>query len=168
MFAQECNSSLCVRANLQPCFCEKPNDCAVCCKKADRTCVPLSTISNVNMTGLNLMLAPGSPCQDYSGYCNFLNFCRRINDTGLLFQLTSALFSLDSFQSAWDWAQQNWYYVLLGFGGIVLMFALIIHFGAKKTPRTVPVRVPKARPQKKTDDIHLVSVSEDPSTKREH
>ncbi|XP_065176158.1 disintegrin and metalloproteinase domain-containing protein 10-like [Sycon ciliatum] len=136
-----CNGSLCAIAGVgvESCDCEGAgNECAVCCKGTDGACKPLSEYS-FNKTGINLNRIPGAPCNKGSGHCNFLNFCRRLDDTGVLFQITNTIFSLTTLGSAWDWAKSGWYYILLGVAGLVAAFALMIHFCAKKTPRTVPV-----------------------------
>ena len=133
---KECVGSLCAFFNLSRCFCTAPSECHVCCTYNGK-CSALSALTELNTTDLDLFLPPGSPCNDFAGYCNFLHFCRQISDTSALLDIHNFLFSSRTYTAAYNWLKSNWYIAIAAFFGLCLVFAVIIKFCAYKTPQKV-------------------------------
>ena len=134
---QACTGSLCAVAGQKACFCTGNDRCQVCCQPlvGNGTC---NRLRDMGAHGnLNTNLAAGSPCDNYLGFCDFLSFCRRLDDQGPIARLKDTLFSSESIKNAYEWSKKYWYFVLLGVIGIVIIMALIIHFCSVHTESTV-------------------------------
>jgi disintegrin and metalloproteinase domain-containing protein 10 len=68
---------------------------------------------------------PGTPCNDYIGYCDVFQKCREVDPSGPLATLRKLLLSEESIASFKKWVISNWYAVSLI---IVAVFALLVSF----------------------------------------
>jgi hypothetical protein len=68
---------------------------------------------------------PGTPCNDYIGYCDVFQKCREVDPSGPLATLRKLLLSEESIASFKKWVTSNWYAVSLI---IVAVFALLVSF----------------------------------------
>lgn len=66
---------------------------------------------------------PGTPCNDYIGYCDVFQKCREVDPSGPLATLRKLLLSEESIASFKKWVISNWYAVSLI---IVAVFALLV------------------------------------------
>ena len=65
---------------------------------------------------------PGTPCNDYKGYCDVFQKCREVNPSGPLATLRKILLSEESLRSVAQFLSLHWYLVLfLLLGVLVLM-----------------------------------------------
>lgn len=56
---------------------------------------------------------PGTPCNDYSGYCDVFQMCREVDPSGPLATLRKLLLSEESIASFKRWVMDYWYAVAL-------------------------------------------------------
>lgn len=64
----------------------------------------------------------GSPCDNYDGYCDFLNKCRKVDAEGPLARLKKLIFSEESIDNILDWMKTYWWAcVLIGLGLVLFM-----------------------------------------------
>lgn len=105
-----------------PCFCSKEEElCDVCCLFDGEASECVSTFSRAGVNGTSLI--PGSPCANFSGYCDRERTCLRINNDGPLDDLKDIL--LDGFTTIAEWLESNWYWILVGFAGFAILLVLI-------------------------------------------
>ena len=120
------------------CFCSGSSACHVCCTYQDK-CTSLSELgrTNFNITGLQLFLPPGSPCNDYTGTCNFLRFCRQMGDSSALLAVQNFLFSASTYIAAYNWLKSYWWAAVLSGFGMIVLFVTIIQLFSYKTPQKI-------------------------------
>uniref|UniRef100_A0A8R1IBL5 ADAM10 cysteine-rich domain-containing protein n=1 Tax=Caenorhabditis japonica TaxID=281687 RepID=A0A8R1IBL5_CAEJA len=89
-----------------------------------------------------LILHPGSPCNNYKGYCDIFRKCRSVDANGPLARLKNLLFDKRTIETLTQWAQDNWWAV--GVGGFIflVMMALFVKCCAVHTPSTNPNKPP--------------------------
>jgi len=99
----ECTGSICLEWNMQECFLtsatsttvDKRRLCELACKNgSDDTC--RSTSEFAHLVGLpegGISLRPGSPCDNYQGYCDVFLKCRAVDAEGPLARLKNLLFN---------------------------------------------------------------------------
>lgn len=109
-----------------------PNDpktkaCELCCKKPGENQPCLSSFSwNEKPFDIpDLYAKPGSPCNDYNGYCDVFQNCREVDPSGPLATLRKLLLSDEGIESFKKWVVSNWYAVSLIIVGV---FALLVSF----------------------------------------
>lgn len=56
---------------------------------------------------------PGTPCNDYNGYCDVFQKCREVDPSGPLATLRKLLLSEESIASFKKWVMDYWYVVTL-------------------------------------------------------
>lgn len=66
---------------------------------------------------------PGTPCNDYNGYCDVFQKCREVDPSGPLATLRNLLLSDKSIASFKKWVIDHWYAVALIIIGV---FTLIV------------------------------------------
>ena len=104
---EECN---CVVAEEELDEDEKKKNCHVCCQKTGEpeTCKSTGELSayfgnkttNRNRT---IFKQPGSPCEEYKGYCDVFSKCRRVDADGPLARLKQALFNPLLYSNIKEW-----------------------------------------------------------------
>lgn len=116
----DCSGSACSRFSgiLEPCNCivdmelatdeEKKKHCHVCCQAvgAPETCKSTGELmAYFNSTGSNrtIFRQPGSPCDDYKGYCDVFSKCRSVDADGPLARLKKALFNPVLYSNIKEW-----------------------------------------------------------------
>lgn len=99
----ECTGSICLNWNMQECFLtsatttsiDKRRLCELACKNgSDESC--RSTSEFARLVGLpegGISLRPGSPCDNYQGYCDVFLKCRAVDAEGPLARLKNLLFN---------------------------------------------------------------------------
>uniref|UniRef100_A0AAF5CY34 ADAM10 endopeptidase n=1 Tax=Strongyloides stercoralis TaxID=6248 RepID=A0AAF5CY34_STRER len=148
-----CNGSICAYVGLKDCFLtEGPPDilCHLACEKNGKciSTIDLDEFSNGKFKqkgreGLNgLLLHPGSPCNNYRGYCDIFRKCRSVDSNGPLARLRNLVFNKQTIKTIRQWVIEHWYFCI-GSGFVLLIFmALFVKCCAVHTPSTNPNKLP--------------------------
>lgn len=72
----------------------------------------LASFQSLNRRNLEIfVLIPGTPCNDYSGYCDVFQMCREVDPSGPLATLRKLLLSEESIAGFKKWIMHYWYAV---------------------------------------------------------
>ncbi len=83
---------------------------------------------------------PGTPCNDYKGYCDVFQKCREVNPSGPLATLRKILLSEESLRSVAQSLSLHWYLVLfLLLGVLVLMVSQQKYWGTYYIQSKIPL-----------------------------
>lgn len=106
----------------------------MCCKEPgeDKKCKSSYELNTPPFDIPDLKAKPGTPCNDYIGYCDVFQNCREVDPSGPLATLRKLLLSEESIASFKKWVISNWYAVSLV---IVAVFALLVSFKLDKKLR---------------------------------
>lgn len=58
----------------------------------------------------DMFAKPGTPCNDYNGYCDVFKKCREVDPSGPIATLRKLLLSEENIASFKKWALDHWYY----------------------------------------------------------
>lgn len=127
----ECTGSICLAYGLESCQCAVgPNDpaaraCELCCKLPgeDKPCLSSFDWNDPPFDVPDMYAKPGTPCNDYNGYCDVSQKCREVDPSGPLATLRKLLLSEESIASFKKWVISNWYAVALI---VVIVLALLV------------------------------------------
>ena len=122
-----CSKSACEKGNLAECQCTSgsPNNCKLCCKGYNTSlCKPANEFGILSVSGNVIMLASGSSCNGFKGFCNAQHTCVSEDPGDVIDRLKNA-FSAEVGQDIGMWMKNNWYYI---FFGILSFFMLILLF----------------------------------------
>ncbi|XP_076396323.1 disintegrin and metalloproteinase domain-containing protein 10 isoform X3 [Megachile rotundata] len=128
----ECTGSICLAYGLESCQCiagpEDPptKSCELCCKLPgeDQPCLSSFAWNSAPYDIPDMLSKPGTPCNDYNGYCDVFQRCREVDPSGPLATLRRLLLSDASLASFQRWLVDRWY--ILAF--IVFMLLLTLMF----------------------------------------
>lgn len=152
--AGNCNGSVCAEVGLKDCFLTEGGPerlCHLACEDDNRTCrssldLPQFQAGRFQQSGRRnksgLILLPGSPCNNYKGYCDIFRKCRSVDSDGPLARLKNVIFNPKTFHEVRYWIQLNWWAVVLGGLGLLLFMAVFIKCCAVHTPSTNPNKAP--------------------------
>ncbi|XP_077084696.1 disintegrin and metalloproteinase domain-containing protein 10 isoform X2 [Siphateles boraxobius] len=149
-----CSGSICQRHRLEVCTCvteEGKNEtelCHVCCmeKSQPNTCSSTSSerwAKFFNKTVITLQ--PGSPCNDFRGYCDVFMRCRQVDADGPLARLKKAIFNPELYTSIAQWIVEHWWAVLLMGIALIMLMAGFIKICSVHTPSSNP-KLPPPKP----------------------
>lgn len=150
--AGKCGGSICMKYNMEECFLTaktgaKPEDmCEVACQQLDQpnTCRRTSEIPEMrHMSGLKLR--PGSPCNEFLGYCDVFQRCRPVDAEGPLARLKNTLLNQRTLMSIKLWAITHWWACALFAIGFMMLMYVFIECCAVHTPTSNPKRKPALR-----------------------
>ncbi|XP_043266716.1 disintegrin and metalloproteinase domain-containing protein 10-like isoform X2 [Venturia canescens] len=139
-FMGECTGSICLAYGLESCQCiPGPNDlqtkaCELCCRLPGENQPCLSSFDwNAPPYDIPDMFSkPGTPCNDYNGYCDVFQKCREVDPSGPLATLRKLLLSDESLATFRRWVSDHWYAVaLIVLGAISLLVASIRFLGKR-------------------------------------
>lgn len=127
----ECTGSICLAYGLESCQCVVgPEDpaaraCELCCKQPgeDKPCQSSFDWNDPPFDVPDMYAKPGTPCNDYNGYCDVSQKCREVDPSGPLATLRKLLLSEESIASFKKWVISNWYAVALI---VVVILALLV------------------------------------------
>ena len=91
-----------------------------------------------------VLMLPGSPCDDFVGFCDVFQRCRRVDANGPLARLKKMIFNTELYRTIWELLKEYWWAAVLGAVGIVVVMALFIKVCAVYTPSSNPNK-PAAR-----------------------
>lgn len=163
----KCQGSICLLKDLEECFLTEdmvPSGvkgqemmCYVACQDKNKTGTCRSTYDSGlvfpkhmlpddfhdmhlanNQSGV--LLRPGSPCNNYRGYCDIFHRCRRVDAEGPLETITKYLFNRQTLKSITQWLRDNWWEAALVLLAVVLFMACFIKCCAVHTPSSNPKR----------------------------
>ncbi|KRZ52135.1 Disintegrin and metalloproteinase domain-containing protein 10 [Trichinella nativa] len=149
-----CSDSVCNVIGMEECFITEgtPEDqCVLACKnRTDRRSKCISSFlipalqsyyqNNQNRRGI--LLRPGSPCNDYRGYCDIFQKCRSVDANGPLSRLKNLFFNQETLKTLTQWVQDNWWAAILMGIALLILMALFIKCCAVHTPSTNPRKPP--------------------------
>lgn len=152
----ECSGSICLLWNMSECFLTSQNVqnvdkrklCELACQNGNDTSTCRSTSEfglDVGLPAEGISLRPGSPCDNFQGYCDVFLKCRAVDAEGPLVRLKNLLFNKHTLNSVQQWVTDNWYVcVLFGIGFIIFM-GIFIKCCAVHTPSSNPKKPPARR-----------------------
>ncbi|XP_017780952.1 PREDICTED: disintegrin and metalloproteinase domain-containing protein 10-like [Nicrophorus vespilloides] len=120
-FMGECTGSICLAYGLESCQCipgkndPKTKACELCCKLPgdNQPCLSSFEWNDMPYDIPDMFSKPGTPCNDYSGYCDVFQMCREVDPSGPLATLRKLLLSEESIASFKKWLMDYWYAVVL-------------------------------------------------------
>lgn len=136
----ECTGSICLAYGLESCQCiAGPDDpptksCELCCKLAgeDQPCLSSFAWNSAPYDIPDMLSKPGTPCNDYNGYCDVFQRCREVDPSGPLATLRRLLLSDASLASFQRWMIDRWYIVAAIILFSLLILAFLAYFLAKR------------------------------------
>lgn len=152
----DCSGSICLLWNMSECFLtsqliqniDKRKLCELACQNGNDTSTCRSTSEfglEVGLPEEGISLRPGSPCDNFQGYCDVFLKCRAVDAEGPLVRLKNLLFNEHTFNTLQEWVTDYWYIcVLLGIIFIIFM-GIFIKCCAVHTPSSNPKKPPARR-----------------------
>ncbi|CAL1673863.1 unnamed protein product [Lasius platythorax] len=116
-FMGECTGSICLAYGLESCQCiPGPNDpptkaCELCCRVPgeNQPCLSSFDWNSPPYDIPDMFSKPGTPCNDYNGYCDVFQKCREVDPSGPLATLRKLLLSDESLATFRRWVAEHWY-----------------------------------------------------------
>jgi len=107
----ECAGSICSKFMMKECFLtsnvieDKRKLCELACQKGtdNSTCQGTSELLSVTKLSSGILLRPGSPCDNYQGYCDVFLKCRSVDAEGPLARLKNLLFNRETLLTIAQW-----------------------------------------------------------------
>nr|XP_039260470.1 disintegrin and metalloproteinase domain-containing protein 10-like [Styela clava] len=152
-WAGECSRSICEKYGLEECSCKVPENgdtsiaCHACCqtKSMPDTCKSTGDSEySPFFNGTTIHLQPGSPCDNFKGYCDMFSKCRQVDADGPLSRLKKAILNPELYRTIKEWIVQYWWAVVLMCLALVMLMAGFIKLCSVHTPSNNP-RLPKHR-----------------------
>uniref|UniRef100_A0A8C6WV40 Disintegrin and metalloproteinase domain-containing protein 10 n=1 Tax=Neogobius melanostomus TaxID=47308 RepID=A0A8C6WV40_9GOBI len=150
-----CSGSICEKYDLEMCTCasqdgedEASELCHVCCmeKGSPSTCASTGSDKWTKYFNKNVKtLQPGSPCNDYKGYCDVFMRCRLVDADGPLARLKKAIFNAELYEGIAEWIVDHWWAVLLMGIALIMLMAGFIKICSVHTPSSNP-KLPPPKP----------------------
>lgn len=150
----ECSGSICLEWNLQACSLtstdypniDKRKLCELACQNGTDKCRSTSEFANrVGLPPGGISLRPGSPCDNFQGYCDVFLKCRAVDADGPLVRLMNLLLNRETLQTVAQWVTEHWWAVLLMSIGFVIVMGIFIKCCAVHTPSSNPKKPPARR-----------------------
>ncbi|XP_033173953.1 disintegrin and metalloproteinase domain-containing protein 10 isoform X3 [Drosophila mauritiana] len=145
----ECSGSPCLLWNMTKCFLtsttlphvSKRKLCDLACQDGNDTSTCRSTSEfadkyNIQKGGISLQ--PGSPCDNFQGYCDVFLKCRAVDADGPLVRLKNLLLNRQTLQTVAEWIVDNWYLVVLMGVAFIVVMGSFIKCCAVHTPSSNP------------------------------
>lgn len=152
----ECSGSICLEWNLAECFLtsniipniDKRKLCELACQNGTDTSTCRSTSEFAHLVGLppgGISLRPGSPCDNFQGYCDVFLKCRAVDAEGPLVRLMNLLLNKQTLLSVAQWVTEYWWAVVLIGIGFIIFMGMFIKCCAVHTPSSNPKKPPARR-----------------------
>ncbi|KAL1132299.1 hypothetical protein AAG570_010256, partial [Ranatra chinensis] len=152
----ECRGSICLEWNLTECFLssqvmphvDKRTLCELACQNGTdpSTCRSTSQFaSNVGLPPGGISLRPGSPCDNFQGYCDVFLKCRAVDAEGPLARLKNMLFNKETLINLTQFITDYWWACLLMGLGFIVFMGIFIKCCAVHTPSSNPKKPPARR-----------------------
>ncbi|CAL1604080.1 unnamed protein product [Knipowitschia caucasica] len=150
-----CSGSICEKYGQEMCTCasqdgqdEAAELCHVCCmeKMTPSTCASTGSERWAEYFNKSIKtLQPGSPCNDYKGYCDVFMRCRLVDADGPLARLKKAIFNAQLYENIAEWIVGHWWAVLLMGIALIMLMAGFIKICSVHTPSSNP-KLPPPKP----------------------
>ncbi|XP_048828902.1 disintegrin and metalloproteinase domain-containing protein 10-like [Brienomyrus brachyistius] len=149
-----CSGSICEKYGLEVCTCasvdgkDETELCHVCCMERMKPNTCSSTGSELWNRFFNkkvTTLQPGSPCNDFRGYCDVFMKCRLVDADGPLARLKKAIFNPELYENIAEWIVAHWWAVLLMGIALIMLMAGFIKICSVHTPSSNP-KLPPPKP----------------------
>ncbi|XP_064192462.1 disintegrin and metalloproteinase domain-containing protein 10-like isoform X2 [Anguilla rostrata] len=149
-----CSGSICEKYGLEVCTCasldgkDETELCHVCCMERMKPNTCSSTGSEKWAQFFNkkvTTLQPGSPCNDFKGYCDVFMKCRLVDADGPLARLKKAIFNPELYENIAEWIVAHWWAVLLMGIALIMLMAGFIKICSVHTPSSNP-KLPPPKP----------------------
>ncbi|KAJ7986135.1 hypothetical protein DPEC_G00347650 [Dallia pectoralis] len=148
-----CAGSICEKHHLEVCTCaitEGKDDtdlCHVCCQEKMKpdTCSSTGSEKWISIFKKKITLQPGSPCNDFKGYCDVFMRCRLVDADGPLARLKKAIFNAELYENIAEWIVAHWWAVLLMGIALIMVMAGFIKICSVHTPSSNP-KLPPPKP----------------------
>ncbi|XP_037090955.1 disintegrin and metalloproteinase domain-containing protein 10-like [Pollicipes pollicipes] len=177
----ECSGSICLAYGLESCQCDPVDggnatrSCELCCKRpgADQPCRSSFEWNESPFEIPARYSRPGTPCNQYAGYCDVFQQCREVDPIGPLATLKDLLLSDQSLSVVKEFMDQYWYMIVLGLVIIILSLIAVIRIFGKSPPqrsrrrhrhRADGATSAKKRPQDDVESPPLPDVTADTET----
>ncbi|CAG4918200.1 unnamed protein product [Colias eurytheme] len=113
-FMGECTGSICLAYGLESCQCRPHNSdprsaCELCCRKPGGPCLSSFYWNTPPFDVPDMYAKPGTPCNDYNGYCDVFQRCREVDPSGPLATLRKLLLSDESLAGFRRWVLRHCY-----------------------------------------------------------
>ncbi|XP_053317878.1 disintegrin and metalloproteinase domain-containing protein 10 [Spea bombifrons] len=150
----QCAGSICEKHELEECTCASTDGkddkelCHVCCmeKMKPHTCASTgSEVWRSYFNGKTITLQPGSPCNEFKGYCDVFMRCRLVDADGPLARLKKAIFNPQLYENIAEWIVVHWWAVLLMGIALIMLMAGFIKICSVHTPSSNP-KLPPHKP----------------------
>ncbi|XP_072939687.1 disintegrin and metalloproteinase domain-containing protein 10 [Epargyreus clarus] len=159
----ECSGSICLAWNMTECFLSSAPTamgdgvtavvdrralCQLACQTGPTPDTCQSTADFAQRVGLppgGISLRPGSPCDNFQGYCDVFLKCRAVDAEGPLARLKNLLLNRATLQTLQAWVTEHWWAVLLGGVALVVCMGAFVKCCAVHTPSSNPKRPPARR-----------------------
>ncbi|XP_050035329.1 disintegrin and metalloproteinase domain-containing protein 10-like [Dermacentor andersoni] len=148
----ECSGSICEKYGMEECSLTDDTNpspdkmCEVACQEKDKPESCKSTYEIERMKEIRgIKLRPGSPCNNFHGYCDVFQKCRNVDAEGPLARLKRLLFDKQSLHTVKQWVTLNWWAVLLMMVALIVVMAVFIRCCAVHTPSSNPRKAPALR-----------------------
>ncbi|XP_032597446.1 disintegrin and metalloproteinase domain-containing protein 10 isoform X2 [Drosophila grimshawi] len=128
----DCTGSICLAYGLESCQCipgpqdDRIKSCELCCKLPgeESPCRSSFEWNEAPFDVPDMYSKPGTPCNDYNGYCDVFQKCREVDPSGPLATLRKLLLSEESIATFKKWMQHHWYTVALAAIGVFLLLLM--------------------------------------------
>ncbi|XP_015177253.1 PREDICTED: disintegrin and metalloproteinase domain-containing protein 10-like [Polistes dominula] len=149
-FMGECTGSICLAYGLESCQCiPGPNDpttkaCELCCRLPgeNQPCLSSFDWNSPPYDIPDMFSKPGTPCNDYNGYCDVFQKCREVDPSGPLATLRKLLLSDESLATVRRWVSDHWYataFIILG--AVSLLIASMRFLGKRPDQKLKSVTI---------------------------
>ncbi|XP_063619543.1 disintegrin and metalloproteinase domain-containing protein 10 [Cydia splendana] len=159
----ECSDSICKLWNMTECFlssaptargegvtatADRRMLCQLACQVGPDPDSCQSTASfakKYNLPEEGISLRPGSPCDNFQGYCDVFLKCRAVDAEGPLARLKNLLLNRATLQTVQAWVIEQWWAVLIGGVLLIVCMGAFVKCCAVHTPSSNPKRAPARR-----------------------
>uniref|UniRef100_A0A8D9FBH6 ADAM10 endopeptidase n=1 Tax=Cacopsylla melanoneura TaxID=428564 RepID=A0A8D9FBH6_9HEMI len=155
----ECTGSICLEWGMQECFLtsQSNTDKRKLCELACTMPAPNETsgrgqcrstsefAESVGLPPGGISLRPGSPCDNFQGYCDVFYKCRAVDAEGPLARLKNMLLNRETLQTLRLWSTENWWACLVGGVAFIIFMGGVIKCCAVHTPSSNPKKQQAAR-----------------------
>lgn len=141
-FLGECTGSICLAYGMESCQCNQGVDdsdtkaCELCCKEPgeNQRCMSSFELNLPPKDVPDMYSKPGTPCNNYKGYCDVFQKCREVDPQGPLLTLRKLLLSDKSIATFKRFIIKYWYTVIFAAIAVIALMATIVKLCGKKTP----------------------------------
>ncbi|KAI4483296.1 hypothetical protein M0804_008351 [Polistes exclamans] len=169
-FMGECTGSICLAYGLESCQCiPGPNDpttkaCELCCRLPgeNQPCLSSFDWNSPPYDIPDMFSKPGTPCNDYNGYCDVFQKCREVDPSGPLATLRKLLLSDESLATVRRWVADHWYataLIILGAVSLLVSINLLFKKKKKKHDGIASMRLLGKRPDQKLKSVTIIHSS---------